>query len=182
MVAGVTWRFTASHSMAKNGLDLKFDLPTDAELTAMFDMVPQLEKYKVGDRVVDAGTGPIVKRARELAPKSSETGTAAKRSKNQKKEAKWDYPLYKTIKRVIRKYAVHTHGVIGPEWPKGNKAYFNTSPKGREQYLWGHATGKRVAQIRNFIVQAFDETRPQQLEAMKVALGKALDQLFKKNG
>jgi hypothetical protein len=182
MVAGVTWKFIASHSMAKNGLDLKFDLPTDAELSAMFDMVPKLERYKVGDKVVRAGAKIVEKAAIELTPRSARTGSAKKRSLKQWREADYEYPLWKTIKYVVRKYQKHTQGVIGPEWPKGNKAYFNTSPKGRVKVLWGKHTGQIVAQIRNWIVQAFDETRPQQVDAMKTQLEKSLDELFKKNG
>ena len=162
-----------------NKLDIKINLPTDAELDRMFDMVPKLERYKVGDEVIKAGTAPIVKRARELAPRSSKTGTAKKRSRKQINAANWNIPLWKTIKRVVRKYQKGTLGVVGPEWPSGNKAYFNTSPKGRRQVLWGKATGKIVAQIRNWIVQAFDETKAEQLAAMKSKLKEKVDQMMK---
>lgn len=163
-----------------NKLDIKLKMPTDAELMRMFDMVPKLEKYKVVDYAVQAASGPVVKRARELAPRSSVTGTAKKRSKSQRDRADFAYPLWKTIKRVIRKYS-NRYGmaIIGPEWPKGNKAYFNTSPKGRRQVLWGKPTGRVVQAIRNFIVQAFDETKPAQLEAMKKSLQKTVDQVMR---
>lgn len=160
-----------------NKLDLKFNLPTDADLERMFNMVPKLERFKVTDQVVKAGTAPIVKRARELAPRQKGKN---KRSKSQRAKADWDYPLWKTIKRVIRKYnSRYGIGIVGPEWPKGNKAYFNTSPKGRREVLWGKPTGRTVAQIRNWIVQAFDETKPAQLSAMKAKLTELMDKVMR---
>jgi hypothetical protein len=172
-----------------NSLDLKFDLPTDAELDSMFNMVPQLEKYNVQDKVIRAGVAPVVAKARQLAPRSNEK-SRNKRSRKQQAEADWNYPLWKSIKYVIRKYQKHGIGVIGPEWPKGNKAYFNTSPKGRKRILWGKLPDPEspkplssiAPQIRNWIVEAFDTTKAQQLSAMKVKLEELLEQIFKKNG
>lgn len=169
--------------MSKNGADVKMNLPTDAELVRMFDMVPHLERGKVIDTVVKAGCEPIVKRARDLAPRS--TGKS-KRSKSQAAKADWAYPLWKTIKRVIRKYDNrYGLGVIGPEWPKGNKAYFNTSPKGRKRKLWGKDPDPNgglsavAPQVRNWIVQAFDETKSEQTSAMKDELTKQIDKMMK---
>lgn len=164
--------------MAAIDLDTRM-LPSDAELEKMFNAVPQLERMGVADKAVRAGGRPIVKRARQLAPRSSRTGTSKKRSKNQRTAADWDYPLWKTIKQVVRKYNTNAASVIGPEWPKGNKAYFNTSPKGRRKFLWGRDTGEVVPQIRNWIVQAFDETRTEQLNAMKVSMKKSMDKIWR---
>lgn len=184
-----------------NKLDLNFKLPTDAELDRMFNMVPKLERFKVLDEVTKAGTAPIVKRARELAPRST-PADRKKRSKNQRNgvtksgdKIDWDYPLWKTIKRVIRKYnSRYGVGVVGPEWPKGNKAYFNTGPKGNKGHHWGyegkvyprsdgkvHIPGppKARAQVRNWIVQAFDETKGAQLSAMKAKLTELLDKVMR---
>lgn len=165
-----------------NKIDIKMQLPSDAELSAMFDAVPILERAEVSFHVLRAGATPIVKRARQLAPRST-AEMRAKRSKSQKKQADWDYPLWKTINLVVRggRRAAGI-AVIGPEWPKGNKAYFNTSPKGREQYFWGRFSGRRVPQIRNWIVQAFDETKAQQLMAMKLKIRTLMDKIWKKNG
>ena len=154
-------------------------LPTDAELRRMFDAVPILIRHGVADQVVRAGSQPVVKRARQLSPRSSNTGTADKRSRQQRLEANWEIPLWKTIKRVVRKYSANATAIIGPEWPEGNKAYFNTSPKGRKQWFWGRFTGRTVAQIRNWIVQALDETRSQQLAAMKAKLRQKMDEIWK---
>lgn len=162
-----------------NKLDIKIEMPNDAELNRMFDAVPQLERYRVLDQVVRAGAIPVRKRARQLAPRSTKADRD-KRSKNQRSEADWDYPLWKTVKYVVRKYGKRIGiAVVGPEWPGGNKAYFNTSPSGREQVLWGRRTGRTIPQIRNWIVQAFDETKPQQLAAMKAKLRTLLDRILK---
>jgi hypothetical protein len=169
------------------GKGIDFDMrgfPTDAEIERMFKAVPILERYAVQSKVVRAGAKPIVKRARQLAPRSTNAPAGPyrdrrsnrdKRSKKQRGEADWDYPLWKTIKQVVRKGKFASLAVIGPEWPKGNKEHFNTSPGGRRQVLWGTHTGKIVPQIRNWIVQAFDETRPQQLQAMKRKLKQLMD-------
>ena len=167
--------------MAKNKLDLQMKMPTDAELQKMFGGVAQLNRYEVGDKVVRAGAASIVTRARALAPRSTQE-SREKRSKNQKASADWNYPLWKTIKMVVRKYQRGNAGaIVGPEWPKGNKAYFNTSPHGRKQVLWGKVTGRTIPQIRNWIVKAFDETRPQQLAAMKNKLRTLMDSIWRES-
>lgn len=153
-------------------------LPSDAQLRAMFDAVPILERHQVADKTVRAGAKPVVTRARQLSPRSSKTGSAKKRSKAQQASADWNTPLYKTIKQVVRKYSANAFAVVGPKWPEGNKAYFNTSPGGRKQVLWGKPTGKTIAAIRNWIVQAFDETKPQQLSAMKTKLRALMDEVW----
>ena len=160
-----------------NKLDIRHNLPTDNELGRIFNAVPILERHKVADKVLTAGAQPIVKRARQLAPRSSQEDRD-KRSAKQRASGDWDYPLWKTIKRVIRKYRTGGYAVIGPEWPKGNKAYFNTSPSGRRQVLWGRPTGRTVAAVRNWIAQAFDETRGAQLTQMKAKLKSLMQDIW----
>lgn len=171
--------------MAK--LDIKIDLPSDAELKRMFDAVPILERYKVSDKVVRAAAKPVVKRARQLAPRSTPEARA-KRSKKQRESAEWDYPLWKTIAVVVRKYQqARGTAIVGPRWPTGNKAYFNTSPKGRRRVLWGRNVsvfiGSKLSpiapQIRNWIVQAYDETRTEQLAIMKTKLKELMDEIWR---
>jgi hypothetical protein len=159
-------------------MGIKLNLPSDADLNKRFDAVPILERHKVGDKVIREGTKPVVKRARELAPRDR-VGNSKKRSKNQKESANWTIPLWRTIAQVVRKYDVRTTGVVGPKWPDGNKAYFNTSPAGRRVWYWGKNTGKVAAQIRNWIVDAFEQTRSQQLDAMKQKLKSLMDQVWR---
>jgi hypothetical protein len=156
-----------------NSLDIKHNLPSDAEAKRMFDAVPILERYKVADKTLREGSKVILTKARQLAPRQ----TAAKRdlrSSKQRQSADWDTPLWKTVKRVVRKQKRgNGFAVIGPEWPKGNKAYFNTSPAGRKRVLWGKQPKNLspvAPQVRNWIVKAFDETRSAQLAAMKAKL------------
>lgn len=178
-----------------SAMHFDFQLPTDQEIEEMFNVAAKLDRYQVADQVVRAAAAPVLARARELCPRSDNTGTARKRSAKQRASADWDTPLWKTIKLVVRKYAYSGFAVIGPSWPKGNKAYFNTSPKGNKGHLWGyegksyprkdggnHIAGqaKPRAQIRNWIVQAFDETKPQQIEATKTKLRELCDKMFRR--
>jgi hypothetical protein len=180
-----------------NFTDFQMEFPTDEELNKMFDAIPKLERYKVLDQTVTAGAQPVIQRARELAPRSK-ASDRNKRSKKQRDNADWNYPLWKTIAKVIRKYQ-NRYGlaVIGPRWPNGNKAYFNTSPKGNAGNRWGKPgqeytrtirgktstykamPAKPRAQVRNWIVQAFDETKPQQLSAMKAKLTELTDKMMR---
>ena len=161
------------------------DLPTDAELRQMFDAVPQLKRYSVGDKVVRAGGAVVVKRARQLAPRSSRTGSTQKWGKSMfvdggtggTARSRSEKPLWKTIKQVVRKYSANAASIIGPEWPDGNKVYFFSSPKGRREVLWGTRTGRTII-VRNWIVQAFDETRSEQLRVMKTKLQQLMREIW----
>lgn len=173
-----------------NKFDIKMQLPNDAELDKMFNMVPKLERYKVLDKATGEASKIVVKRARDLTPRSSQTGSKKKWSKKmtQSKDdggqnrSLSEVPLWKTIKKVFRKYQ-NRYGlaVIGPEWNAGNKAYFFTSPKGRKEVRWGVVTGRVRSQVRNWIVQAFDETKGQQLDAMKESIKSTVDQVMRAN-
>lgn len=156
-------------------LQVNIDMPTDGEIAKMFDAVPILERYKVGDKVVREGGKIVLARARQLVPRGTQEDRE-KRSQSQRAQADWGFPLWKTMRMVLRRYAANAVAVIGPSWPKGNKAYFN-SPRGRREVLWGRVSG-RVRQYRNWIVQAFDETRPQQLTAMKARLTQLMREIW----
>ena len=167
--------------MMPNKLDLKLSLPTDAEINAMFGAVPVLQRHSVADQTVRAGAAVIVKKSRQLAPRSDKTGTTRKWSKSTKAQRTGEKPLWKTIKQVVRKGKnAGAISIVGPEWPDGNKAYFNTSPDGREQVLWGKRTNVTVPAIRNWIVQSFDETKSQQLAAMKKKLTTLMDRIWRR--
>lgn len=160
-------------------ISFKSNLPNDAQIQKLFGGVNGLDRFKVYDKTVRAGARPVVTRSRQLVPRGSVTGTSQKRSSKQRKNADWSEPLWKTISLVVRKYAKSGIAVVGPKWPKGNKAYFNTSPSGRQQVLWGKKTGVTIPQIRNWIVQAFDETKTQQLGAMQKKLTELTDKVMR---
>lgn len=165
-----------------NSLDIKMQLPTDAELNKMFNAVPALERHQVMDKVLTAGSRPVVRRARQLAPRSSPEDRAKRSSSQQTQQSgiDWNYPLWKTIGRVVRKYSHRGVAVIGPKSPRGNKVFFNVSPKGRRQVLWGNRTGRVLPAIRNFIAQAFDETKTEQLQVMKTKLKEVMADVWRK--
>lgn len=160
---------------------LVINMPRDAEINAMFDAVPILERHKVPQRVLRAGAMVVKKRAVQLTPRGTEEDRN-KRSARQRAAADWETRLYTTIGYVVRGGKRRRGGgvaVIGPTWPKGNKAYFFTSPKGtRAQWFWGRYIGIVNAK-RNWLVQAFDETRQAQLAAMKVATRVAMDRIWR---
>lgn len=163
-----------------NKLEFKHDLPSDAELAAMFDMVPKLERYQVGDKVTRAAGKIVLERVKQLTPRSSQTGTAKKRSGAQSKGADWAPPLWKGMSMAVRKYATSTWAWVGPRWRDGQKIYFIAEWKKqtRRAFYWGRP-GPVVRKMRNFIVQAFDETKTQQLSAMKSTLTSEIDKVMR---
>lgn len=167
--------------MAKNALTLSMKLPTDKELDRMLADAEHLRSFKVQAEAVEAASIVVRNRARQLAPRSKPEDRA-RRSKKQKAEADWEsVPLNTTIDFVVRDYRKGSTGIIGPAYPHGNKAYFNQPRSGqRIQVLWGKMTSlKPFIAARNWIVQAFEETRGQQLSAMKNALRAAIDRLMR---
>jgi hypothetical protein len=167
--------------MAKNALTMSMKLPTDKELDRMLADAEFLRAFKVQAEAVEAASLVVRNRARQLAPRSKPQDRV-RRSRKQKAEADWEsVPLNTTIDFVVRDYKKGSTGIIGPAYPHGNKAYFNQPRAGqRKQVLWGKMTRlKPYIAARNWIVQAFEETKSQQLSAMKTALRDAIDRLMK---
>lgn len=183
--------------MAKAGLKI-LKGPTDADLQRMFSGVPTLERFRVGDQVVRAGAKPITNRFRQLVPRSKASDTD-KRSKDQKKKADWNAPLWKTVKVVVRKGNSSNRGgaiaVIGPEFvTAASKIYLiaEHTTNTRRVVLWGRkqpdatkqrvrwqTAGQLVNRLRNLAVQAFDETNSQQASAMKAKLKNVMDNIYR---
>lgn len=162
----------------KNGLDIKISLPTDRELAKMFDAVPMLQRHDVMGATTTAGAKVVLARAKQLAPRGNDADRK-KRSAKQKAAANWNVRLHTTIAQVTRKGNTKAFSLIGPRHPDGNKAYMNAPRSGsRPHVLWGRRVGRIKTAIRNWIVQAFDETREQQLSAMKSAMAKKIDQML----
>lgn len=159
------------------GISIKTNFATNNEIATMFGTIDTMQRYKVGDRVVTAGSSVVLKRAKELAPRDT-SGHKEKRSAKQKAKADWNMPLWKTVSRKIVREERGAYAIIGPRWPEGKKAYFNTSPNGRRVFYWGKDAGIVKLAIRNWIVQAADETRGQQLDAMKSKLKEAMDEVM----
>lgn len=160
----------------KNGLDIKFRGTKGLE--KLLDAVPQLKRHEVKMLSTQAGAQVILARASSLVPKGTEADRK-KRSKKQKAAANWNIRLSSTLAFVTRETRSRAYSVIGPRHPDGNKAYFNSPKTGsRSHVLWGRNKGRTKSAIRNWIVQAFDETRSQQLSAMKAVVKKQIDQML----
>lgn len=164
--------------MAKVKLTVK--MPSDAELDRLFATAPVLERYKVQDKAVRAAAKPVVNRAKQLAPRSSVTGTAKKRSKKQSGQADWSIVLATTIKAVVRKFSTGAYAKVGPDFPKGAKVHFNSAHvKGfRRAVLWGKATMVKPYRQDDWLKRAGDETVAMQREAMKASIKKSLDEMM----
>lgn len=162
-----------------NRIDIKHTMPTDRELSKMFDAVPQLRRHDVMNATLRSGSKVVVDRAKKEAPRSKERDVA-RRSVDQRTKYNWDSPpLWKTIARVIRKSSHSGLAVIGPKFPDGNKAYFNQPRSGKRRHvLWGVDTGRVYVVTRNWLAFAFDQTRSQQLSAMKSTLKKKIDEMW----
>jgi len=165
--------------MAGNGLQIKINFPSDRELAKMFDAVPQLKRHDVMGATTTAGAKVIVARAKDLAPRGTDADRQ-KRSAKQKASANWNTKLHTTIDYVTRKGNRLAFSIVGPKHPSGNKAYFNSPKSGSRQHkLWGRDAGRVKSAIRNWIVQAFDETKPAQLSAMKAALTNKINEMMR---
>lgn len=160
-----------------NGIKVKLKLPSDADMKRMFDAVPQLRKHDVMKAATKAGGKVIEKKARELTPRGKQSDRD-KRSKSQKAAADWNFPLWKTITMISKSYERAAVAWIGPGWPKGNKAYFFTSTNGRRVWYWGRNQGRIATQVRNWIVQAAEQTKGEQLSAMKQVIKQKMDEMW----
>lgn len=161
-----------------NKLDFRAELPTNLEIAGMFDAVPMLKKHQTLGRTTDAAAGIIQRRAKSLTPRGKPENRR-KRSKKQRAAANWDTQLHTTIAKVTRRRDRSAFSIVGPRHPDGNKAWFNSPKKGsRKHILWGKDRGREFKSLRNWIVQAFDETKTEQLAAMRKTLRKSLDDHF----
>ena len=163
--------------MATKGLYVQLYFPHDEELTRKLDAVGAMDRFLVLDKCATAAGKIILAAARKLAPRSKPPDL---RSAKQKSEAKWGPRLYQNLGwKVVRKKLIGL-AIIGPKWPEGSKAYFNVAYKkgSRQSQYWNKdgATPSRVGPIvpaiRNWMLQARDETKEAQLQACRDAIDK----------
>lgn len=161
------------------GLRMRMNLPNDREIAAMFDAVPLLKKHEVMSATTKAGAKVIVSKAKQIAPRGTQADRD-KRSKKQRASANWNIRLHTTVAMVTRGRYTRSFSIVGPRHPDGNKAYLNSPKSGsRRHVLWGNRTRVRQKKAtRNWMMQAFDESRSQQLSAMKSALTKKVDEML----
>ena len=123
--------------------------------------------FKVLDHGMRAAGKVIARRAKELAPDSSKTGTVAKMSKKAIQEGKKPTQhlkdiIYAELRRFERGSIIY----VGAAWPDGNHINFNFG-KGRRRFYWYNPNSKspkRNSQIdfkvyEDFLKKAADETQ-----------------------
>lgn len=138
------------------------------KVNRVLNKLPQQMQFAAYDRALPAAGRVVAQRAKENAPRSSQTGTRRKMS--QKSLAEWspeplaDMIEVKSVKG--RKTTGDPYVLVGPRFPEGNKANFIHPMKQsvKEQVNWGTPVGKRNKD-NDFLKRAADETLPQQLRA-----------------
>jgi len=159
--------------MARNSFSMKVTFPRDAELNRLIDVVGAMDRYKAADKVCKAMAQPVLVRARQLVPRSAATGSTQGWSKKYA-HRKGEMPLWRALRLIVRKGSKLAYALVGPMWREGSKAYFNLAYKkgSREVVYWGRRQGRSVKALRNWMLQASDETKPQQIAAAKAELTK----------
>jgi hypothetical protein len=159
-------------------VEIKIDITGEKEVMDLLDRLPKLVVLSGGpmDRAVTAAAKIVAKRAKQLAPDSKKNPKGDSRKKQSKKSrAGWPKKLREQIRHRILKYDTGTWAVVGPKNPEGNMAHF-MQEKPRRHVLWGSRTA--VAQYKadeTWIVKAFDETKSEQLSAVKTSLKADID-------
>lgn len=158
--------------------DVRIDVTGDEEVLAMLDRLPKLVVGAGGplDRAVSKAAAIVARRARQLAPDSKANPKGDSRKKQSKKSRKgWLKKLKTTIRQKIVKYDTTTWAVVGPKNPEGNMAHFMQT-KPRPHVLWGKASAvQQYRAEKNWITQAFDETKSEQLSAVKASLAEDIE-------
>ena len=163
----------ASVKVELNGVD---------DLLKMFSHLPSLVVGKNGilENAVFKASLVVARRARQLAPDSKKNRKSNSRDKqSQKSKNIWNHKLRDTITQKTLTYRTATWAVVGPKKPQGNMAHF-MQVKPRRHVLWGRSTAVQQYRIeRDWIIQAFDETKSQQLSAMESTLRSDLDRMMR---
>ena len=160
-------------------MKLKVDVELDEASIAKMQKAWMMLNTKITDDCAKALAGPIVARAKQLAPSSRKTGT---RKKWGKRVTKYFNPTTwaqddsgKHMASKVQKTARGAWVIVGGKSPRANKLNFNSNhEKGRKMMLWGKDSGKVYKAPTNFMKRAFDETRSAQLTSFNSALDKAL--------
>jgi HK97 gp10 family phage protein len=109
-------------------------------------------------KALRAGGRVVAARAKQLAPRSIQTGTWDAWSKSTEEARRGAKPLAETIGVTVRDYGHTLVLLVGPEYPAG--ALGHLVEYGHAEYLWGQATGRRVPP-KPFMRPAADETEDQ---------------------
>ena len=199
-MAGLT--STVVNGQARTGIS--HNLPSDAQLRKMFDAIPILERHEVATKTLRAGVTPIMRQAKQLIPVGNDSDRD-RRLEKQRGEADWETHLRDTIKTAVRKGNAGNRGgavgVVGPKYepsgggggkkalqagPGGKIYLIGTWKKGtRIRKLWGNdpkVLSKIKRKFRNFMLDAANFSRPEQLARMKVRLTQLMDIIWREAG
>lgn len=162
-----------------NAIDLDVRLPSDRQLKEMFDAVPMLRRHDVMNAATRAAADVVVKAARKEAPRSKPEDMRRQSRNTRARFQTGRTPLWKTVKRVVRRGNTSSLAVIGPEYPDGNIAYFNQPRAGQRRHVfWGNDKGRMYIVRRNWLAIAFDLSKPTQLNKMKQVIRQKLDEMW----
>lgn len=133
------------------------------EADAMLARLPLEIRGKVLARGLRAAAAPVEKRARQLVPRSSQTGSRRRMAKAQAARRVGEAEHRESIGHsTIREYGSITAIYVGPVHPAGNLINIIGHP--HQQVLWGNRTG-RVVPPTTYLQQAAAETTGQQQSA-----------------
>lgn len=159
-------------------IKLEVDRRDIGRIDRVLQKLPVEVQFSAYDKALRPAARVVVKRAEQLAPRSSQTGTRDKMSS--KSKAIWS-PIptaklfvIKVLKgRKAAKVNTDPYAMVGPKFPEGNKANFVHPMKKRtkRQVYWGKSSKVGTTLKDNdFLKRAADETRAQQLRAFLRAL------------
>jgi len=106
---------------------IEIDRQQYARINRILNKIPQQMQFAAYDKALKPAAQVVQKRAEELAPRSTDSGSRKKMSK--KSQDTWPtQPLASLLKiKVIKgKGKSDPYALAGPDFPKGNKATLST--------------------------------------------------------
>ena len=144
------------------------------DMDHILEQLPIMLQRGALDKALRAAGKVVAKRAKELCPRSSQTGTREGWSSQTAGERTGAKPLAETIAVVVRKYDTASVAVVGPQYPAGSLGHL--IEYGHESKVWGKEPKKRKrVPPRPFMRPAIDETKGEQDAAMMRVLKAELE-------
>lgn len=134
---------------------VKIQITETKQLDELLAKHELLLRGKALQKALRAGGNVVAKRARQLCPRSIQTGTRAAWSKSTRAARAGVKPLAETIGVVVRDYGPRFVMLVGPQYPAG--ALGHLVEYGHAEVLYGVPTGRRVPP-HPFMRPAVDET------------------------
>ena len=146
------------------------------DMNAILEQLPIMLQRGAVDKALRAAGKVVAKRAKELCPRSSQTGTREGWSKQTAGSRTGTKPLAETIGVVVRKYDTVSVAVVGPQYPAGSLGHL--IEYGHSAIVWGRVSKKyRRVPPKPFLRPAVDETKGEQDAAMMHVLKAELDKV-----